>query len=337
MLDPSHPQADLILETAVDSGKYLARGEWIYSAVDSEHSPALIAKAAWHGFLPMFSKREDLLLLKLHRSRTVLAPQSVHIGRQSRKKAAQFRLSVNEAFDEVVTLVERHTFTNRPGDSWLIPRYSELYKSVNRLPDELRRGVQFHSVELWHKQSGKLAAGEIGYTVGSIYSSCTGFALKDEFPGSGTLQLCALGMLLERNGIQLWDLGMEMDYKLELGGQVHPRAKWIACVRKLRDQQTVLSSPDADATAQELLTIIAKQETTEDSTNAASKDSVPQSKATSDNPLTPTATVLDMATRASATENALGVSEARRDDQDTSGQAKVKARKQGYCKSKLTP
>lgn len=320
MLDPSHPQADLILQTAVDSGKYLARGEWIYSVLSSEHSPALIAKAAWHGFLPMFSKREDLVLLKLHRSRTVLAPQSVHIGRQSRKKAGLFRLSTNEAFDEVVTLIERHTFTNKPGDSWLIPRYSELYKAVNRLPEELRRGVKFHSVELWHKKSGKLAAGEIGYTVGSIYSSCTGFALKDEFPGSGTLQLCALGMLLHRDGFQLWDLGMEMDYKLEMGGQVHPRAKWIACLRKLRDLPVSLSSPDADATAKELLTRTSEQEAAEDSTQTAADIS-----------FSPTAPMLDAATNASATEKPCGVSGAQQDDSVTSGQAKVKARKEKHC------
>jgi len=237
--------------------------EWLFSEVNSEHSPPLIAKAAWHGFLPMFSKDEELLLIKMHTARTVLEPGTIHVGRQSRKKSAQFRLSVNEAFDEVVRMLMEHTFTHEAGDCWLTPAFAKLYKAVNQLPDHARRGVRFYSVELWHKASGKLAAGEIGYTVGSIYSSCTGFALKKEFPGSGTLQLCALGRLLRRCGFQLWDLGMEMDYKKELGGKVRPRASWIACVRKLRETETQLCSQEATATTKDLLSASLDEEAAE--------------------------------------------------------------------------
>jgi len=255
MLRVNEPQVDAILEQAADTGRFLVDEEWLFSRLSSEHSPPLIAKAAWHGFLPMFSKAENLLLLKMHTERTLVAPGSIHVGRQSRKRAAQFRTSVNEAFDEVVKMIEKHTYTSTPGDSWLTPQLSELYKTVNQLPERVRRGVRFYSFELWHKDSGKLAAGEIGYTVGAIYSSCTGFALKEEFPGSGTLQLCALGKLLQQSGFQLWDLGMEMDYKRSLGGTLYPRASWIASERKFRQTEVDLNlrSQDASATTRELL------------------------------------------------------------------------------------
>lgn len=276
MLRSNEPHADTILQQAADTGRFLLDEEWLFSEVNSEHSPALIAKAAWHGFLPMFSKDEELLLIKMHTARTILEPGTIHVGRQSRKKAAQFRISVNEAFDEVVRLLTDHTFTHEAGDCWLTPAFSELYKAVNQLPDHARRGVRFYSVELWHKASGKLAAGEIGYTVGSIYSSCTGFALKKEFPGSGTLQLCALGRLLRRCGFQLWDLGMEMDYKKELGGKVHPRAHWIACVRKLRETEAHLCSQEASATTKDLLSSsVEGEEETAASREAVKPDALP--------------------------------------------------------------
>eukprot|EP00930_Biecheleria_cincta_P033666 TRINITY_DN23323_c0_g1_i1.p1 TRINITY_DN23323_c0_g1~~TRINITY_DN23323_c0_g1_i1.p1 ORF type:complete len:316 (-),score=83.19 TRINITY_DN23323_c0_g1_i1:261-1121(-) len=248
---------------AADSGRFLADGEWLFSTLSREHTPRMIAKAAWQGFLPMYEKGQGLVLLKLHRSRCILAPGAVHVGKQSRKKASQFRISVNEAFSEVVKGVQQHTFTEEPGDCWLADEFAEMYRLVNSLPESERRGVAFHSVELWHKESGRLAAGELGYTVGNIYSSCTGFSLKHDFPGSGTCQLVALGKLLQRCGFELWDLGMELDYKLELGGTMQPRASWIAQVRRLRDIPTALNSPVDVSSIKELLAAAPRREEVE--------------------------------------------------------------------------
>jgi len=257
MLDPSSAKADAILVQAAEGRGILQGGEFISSSVHARHTPALIAKAAYQGFLPMSHHRT--LLLKLHRSRCMLAPEAAHVGRQSRKKASQFRLSINEAFSEVVKGVQGHTYTNSPGDCWLHDELARMYLAVNQLPDAVRRGVAFHSVELWHKESGRLVAGEIGYTVGAIYSSCTGFALKEEFPGAGTLQLVALARLLQKNGFVLWDLGMGMDYKKELGGKMQSRASWIGAVRALREVPVALHSPEDTLTIKDLLATSAEQ------------------------------------------------------------------------------
>lgn len=34
--------------------------------------------------------------------------------------------------------------------------------------------------------------------------------------GTGTIQLCALGKLLEKLGITIWDFGMQYDYKVAI-------------------------------------------------------------------------------------------------------------------------
>eukprot|EP00931_Biecheleriopsis_adriatica_P105371 TRINITY_DN79927_c0_g1_i1.p1 TRINITY_DN79927_c0_g1~~TRINITY_DN79927_c0_g1_i1.p1 ORF type:complete len:342 (-),score=65.89 TRINITY_DN79927_c0_g1_i1:6-1007(-) len=282
--------ADAVFAEAADTGKDLQQGEWLRFPLKPSESPALIAKAAWNGFLPMSSSRSRVLLCKLHQSRCLLAPEAVHVGRQSRKRAAQFRISVDQAFPAVVEAIQKHTWTNRPGDCWLTSEFAEVYLAVMQLPDSIRRGVTFHSVELWHTESGTLAAGEVGYTVGAIYTSATGFALKDEFPGAGTVQLVALGKLLQRCGFRLWDLGMAVDYKLQLGAKMFPRASWIACVRRLRDMRVVLSSAAvADLSVKELL-LSSSEDGAEDDAAAGLK---PSSEAdSSTGALTPTSRMI---------------------------------------------
>lgn len=237
-----------------DTGKFLYMGEqFLSSPMDPKFTPKLIATAVWNGFLPMGTSRQPIVLLKLHKNRTLLAPENVHVGKKSRRAASKFRLSIDEAFADVVKAIQEHTYTHVPGDNWLTDELVGMYLAVNQLPENVRKGVRFHSVELWEKASGRLVAGEVGYIVGGIYSSCTGFALKKEFPGAGTLQLVALGKWLHRCGFKVWDLGMGMDYKFELGGKEFPRDHWVACVRQLRGRSVELRYPPVSSSVKDAL------------------------------------------------------------------------------------
>jgi hypothetical protein len=80
-----------------------------------------------------------------------------------------------------------------------------------------------------------LVAGELGYSVGAVYTSLTGFATES---GTGTVQLTCLGRWLEASGFLLWDLGMEMEYKFDLGAVLVPRHSFVRSVRLVGQEET---------------------------------------------------------------------------------------------------
>ena len=94
-------------------------------------------------------------------------------------------------------------------------------------------GITLHSIEVY--QGNKLVAGEIGYTTGAIYTSFAGFHSKN---GSGSVQLAILGLLLIASGFALWDLGMEIPYKLSLGAAVVPRKTFLEIWKRYRHRTT---------------------------------------------------------------------------------------------------
>lgn len=96
--------------------------------------------------------------------------------------------------------------------------------------ERTRCKVRMYSVEVWNEE-GSLVGGELGYTVGSIYTSLTGFCCADS---AGSVQLAALGKLLCQSGFTLWDLGMDMEYKRELGSHLMPRAEFVDEVKRVR-------------------------------------------------------------------------------------------------------
>lgn len=89
-----------------------------------------------------------------------------------------------------------------------------------------------------------LVAGEIGVSVGRVYTSLTGFTDADS---AGTLQLTATRLLLCKAGYELLDLGMNMPYKESIGAKPLSRDTFMKFFRLLRDQQAL----PLDATIQQ--------------------------------------------------------------------------------------
>jgi hypothetical protein len=70
-------------------------------------------------------------------------------------------------------------------------------------------------------------AGEIGFSIGRVYTSLSGWTGERSTRSVGTAQLVLLGRLLQRRGYAFWSLGHcyspHMDYKRQLGHRIYPR------------------------------------------------------------------------------------------------------------------
>lgn len=76
------------------------------------------------------------------------------------------------------------------------------------------------------KGTQTLVATDLGYVFGSVYTSMSG-AYEGEESGAGYICLYAWVYYLKQLGFKIWDLGMGMKYKTELGGVYYSRDKFV--------------------------------------------------------------------------------------------------------------
>lgn len=80
-------------------------------------------------------------------------------------------------------------------------------------------------------------AGEIGFSIGNVYTSLSGWTGRRTADSFGTAQLVLLGRWLQKKGCKFWSLGHpEMDYKRVLGHRVYPRRDFLALLKQHRGE-----------------------------------------------------------------------------------------------------
>ncbi|CAI5724913.1 unnamed protein product [Hyaloperonospora brassicae] len=211
--------------------------------VSRHFDPVLLSHLMYAGFLPIASDVHETcyLLPKLHQQRCVLCfqPQTPqHVPKSVLKRAKRYTFVLNRDFHAVVAgCHEQH------GVPWLYPPLVESFEALFKARETgvaLGSGprVQLCTVELYEVATDTLVAGELGYTVGRVYTSLTGFSRAS---GAGTVQLHALSRFLYLAGFKMWDLGMSMDYKMSLGATNVERDAFLDGLYKWRDQQVQLT------------------------------------------------------------------------------------------------
>jgi Leu/Phe-tRNA-protein transferase len=185
-----------------------------------------------------------LLIPALQDSYGVLDWPEVHVSRNLRRLIRSGRLEdegvelrIADSCDRVLDrLVEYHGL-----QTWLTPRYVAL---MQELSNRQRGADEFalHCVELWSRKRNLLIAGELGYTIGSTYTSLSGFCTKSDaqWRHYGTLQQLWLARRLQQRGYAFWNMG-QMDsqtlrYKHEFGAKSVARhaflERWLRAVRR---------------------------------------------------------------------------------------------------------
>lgn len=238
-------------------------GDFCYSP--SFHYQLLVSLMA-EGFLPMATsisgtsrrsnsnhRTEDFVLLpKLHQQRSLirLDRNELHISKSVRKKSKKFTISLNQKLDQVVQNCRKQ----HGPVCWLYPPLVESFQRIRDLSGmnvSVANGVcpvRFYSVEVYHQ--GDLIAGELGYSAGRIFTSLTGFSNMDS---AGSVQLAALGQLLTQNGFSMWDLGMDMPYKAQLGAKLVAREHFVRAVHEHRCQLPTRHLPEGMQSCRQLI------------------------------------------------------------------------------------
>ncbi len=183
----------------------------------------------FRGFLPMAAKfsGNQQLVLKLHYKRCLLPLSGFRYSKSTRKRASSYYITINTAFDQCVAGINA-----QHSESWFLPQLAAELKTLNACP---LNHIRVYSIELW--RDNILAAGEIGYTAGSIYTSLSGFHHENS---AGTVQMYALGGLLRVCGFAIWDLGMEIEYKLNMGARSYDRDTFLRLLSQHRNDERVI-------------------------------------------------------------------------------------------------
>lgn len=209
-------------------------------------SPSLVAGVCKEGFLPMAIPVQRYFAVftpKLHKMRCILDFQDLHVPRSIRKRAKKFELTVDKCFDFCI----QQCCKQHGEGCWFYPALIKAYRKIFYKPDQFK-GIKMHSFELW--SNGTVVAGEIGYAVGGVYTSVSGFRTIDS---SGTIQCCCVAKVLEAKGFDFWDLGMSMDYKDRLGARSVPRKEFLKRFLKSRDKKNCYLQWETPNNAREVL------------------------------------------------------------------------------------
>jgi Leu/Phe-tRNA-protein transferase len=180
---------------------------------------------AQKGFISTtYDTKDGLVLLpELEFDYAILDFENLHISKKVKKLLTKddYKFSIDTRFDEVLESFDRFHKYN-----WLKGKYVELLKRLHKNEYE---NFKIISVEIC-SDSGELICGEVGYIVGQIYTSLSGFSSNEKrYDNYGTLQLVLLSKYLQDNGFAFWNLGHpHMPYKQKLGAKTHTRGEFLA-------------------------------------------------------------------------------------------------------------
>lgn len=183
-----------------------------------------LAKA---GFISTTYDNPDglILLPELQFDYAILDFKDLHISTKVKKllNTDKYLFCQNNQFEDVLEAIDTSHKYN-----WLKGKYANLLKSLY-VSNDKRDDFKMISFELLCSKTKKLVAGEVGYKIGDVYTSLSGFSTREkEYNNFGNLQLVLLSKHLQKNGYSFWNLGHpHMEYKKKLGAKVYSRDEFL--------------------------------------------------------------------------------------------------------------
>lgn len=188
-------------------------------AVGGDLQPGRILAAYQQGIFPWYS--EEPILWWSPDPRFVLFPGELKVSASMKQvlKKQQFRISVDEAFEAVITGCSG---APRPGQdgTWLNPDMQQAYTELHRLG-------YAHSVECW--QDGELAGGLYGLQLGHTFFG------ESMFSRVSNASKAAFITFVQRSaaaGLQMVDCQVYSEHLESLGARFIPRDEFVKRIQE---------------------------------------------------------------------------------------------------------
>lgn len=199
-------------------------------------SPEFYRAQARLGFIavagPGPGEAGNVLLPEFQHEYAVLDWQNLIVDRGVRKILQSGRLE-REAITLVVETEPARALEGLDGHwgdrSWLRPEYVSLVRLL-ATAEQHAADPGFRILGTILMSGDETVSGELGYAVGRVYVSLSGFFRRErrEWNHFGKLQMVLLARRLEDAGFAFWNLGhARMEYKTSLGARILPRSAFL--------------------------------------------------------------------------------------------------------------
>ena len=202
---------------------------WPSSSDDQHELDRQTRRLVRRGQVPLLPGDDGLVPWCSPDPRAVLLADQVVVRRslRARLRTCGWTTTVDAAFDEVVAGCAARAST------WITPRMRHGYAELHHRPPT--SSTRAHSVEVWDGDT--LVGGLYGVLVGQVFCGESMFHRATDASKVALVELCA--RLLEAGG-RLVDVQEETPHLASLGQVLVRRAEYLAVLRALRDQPTVL-------------------------------------------------------------------------------------------------
>lgn len=205
-----------------------------FGGICHDVSPETVMAACHRGFFPWCHCGP--LKWWTREQRMVLFYDEYHIGKRLRRdmKKAPYRVTFDQAFEEVIVACAGHRSYNKHSLTWITPKIMRLYT------DLFDEGYA-HSFEVWDME-GKLVGGGYGLSVGRVFMTESQFSLARDTSKMG---FAVLNYHLAKWGYVLND-GKDFTPTIEaMGFRLIPGSEYAAILKDAAGGHTSLWNVEA--------------------------------------------------------------------------------------------
>lgn len=185
----------------------------------------MIKAAYWQGYFPWPDNSIDFIPWAHPAERGIIPLTEFHlphmVARMVRQK--KFELRIDSAFEQVIRACSQR------------PNGEESWITVDMIANycQLHREGWAHSFEAWNRESGELAGGLYGISIGKIFAGESMFFRES---GASKFALAFLGAVLTACDVDILDTQMVTPTTELFGARYIPREEYAAILRELRGE-----------------------------------------------------------------------------------------------------